>query len=58
MVDLQVVFGSIVGSGPVGHVCTGPSVLADSGGGGTGSYGHVRGQTPAVAVSDTSCARD
>jgi hypothetical protein len=56
--DLQRVSELIVLSGPGGHVSNGPTVLAGPSGAGTGSNGHVRGQTPDMAVSDKAGARD
>jgi len=55
--DLQAFLRSVVVFGPVGRVRNGPAVRADSDTTGTGSSGHVRGQTPAVAVSDMARAR-
>jgi hypothetical protein len=55
---LQRVSELIVLSGPGGHVSNGPTVLAGPSGAGTGSNGHVRGQTPDMAVSDKAGARD
>jgi len=55
--DLQAFLRNLVVFRPVGRVRNGPAVRADSHITGIGSCGHVRGQTPAVAVSDMARAR-